>query len=92
MTEQLFNYKVLTDSVTNQEFYCIDKSELRTLLVNNTSTESYNYGYRNGCAMGIILSIVAIYLYRTAVRMLSNKVKSARKEKEMLTEDKNNND
>lgn len=79
MTEPLFNYKVLTDSTTNEDFYCINIHELKSLVQETSmyaSEESYITGYKMGCLAGSISIIILILLYKLFVKIITRNVEN----------------
>lgn len=84
-TTQFFNYKVLTDSVTNEQFYCINNKELVALVQENTKevqTTNFNLGYRSGCMAGMLYMIFAYFMFKLVVRILKHKAEQIENNKD----------
>lgn len=82
-TTNLFNYKLLTDSTTNEQYYCISKDELVSVVSQNimdANDRGFNLGYRSGAVSGILYTIFAIYIFKLAAGILSKKVEQLRKD------------
>lgn len=75
-TLQLFNYKVLTDSATGNEFYAIDRQEL-TCAVTVPSLKSANNGFTKGYLIGfgngVLWTFAAAIIINFIIRFKNNK-------------------
>lgn len=78
---QLFNYNMLTDSITGEEYYTLTKTEVQCL-VNDGYNAGYNAGVNKGLDFGVIvtsalfcvLSIVLLYkIFKEHVKKLRDR-------------------